>query len=99
MKFIKLLSSAYVAGRLRHPHEGAIPVEDKEATRLVDDEKVAEDVTDDFTADQIAEAQPEPITAAPPSPPVNAETAAEQPQATTEKPSKTQAAKPASTKE
>ena len=99
MKFIKLLSSAYVAGRLRHPHEGAIPVDDTEETRLVNDEKVAEDVTDDFTADQIAEAQPEPITAAPPAPPVNSDAAAEQPQATAEKSSKTQAAKPASTKE
>ncbi|GEM_PF-1784015 len=99
MKFIKLLSSAYVAGRLRHPHEGAIPVEDDEAKRLVDDEAVAEDVTDGFSAEQIAEAQPEPITAAPPTPPVNADAAAEQPQAAAEKSSKTQAAKPASTKE
>lgn len=99
MKFITLLSSAYVAGRLRHPHEGAIPVEDVEARRLVDDEKVAEDVTEGFSAEQIDEAQPEPITAAPPAPPVDAEAATKQPPANSEKPSKTQAAKPASTKE
>lgn len=51
MKFVKLIASAYVAGVLRHPHEGVLHVEDDQAQSLLDD-KVAEDVTDDFTAEQ-----------------------------------------------
>jgi hypothetical protein len=49
-KFIKLLTSAYVNGAMRHPHEGVLHLTDKEAQRLLDD-KAGEDVTDDFTAD------------------------------------------------
>ena len=61
MKFITLLSAAYVGGVLRHPHEGSIPVSDADAKRLVEDEKLAEDVTDGFTEDQIAEMPDESI--------------------------------------
>ena len=63
MKFITLLSAAYVGGVLRHPHEGSIPVSDADAKRLVEDEKLAEDVTDGFTEEQIAEVTGEPIAA------------------------------------
>ncbi len=63
MKFIALLTAAYVGGVLRHPHEGAISVTDDEAKRLIDD-KAAEDVTEGFTAKQIEAATPEPIAAA-----------------------------------
>jgi predicted chitinase len=56
MKFVKLLTAAYVAGVLRHPHEGAIPVADAEAKRLVDSE-VAEDATEGFSDEQIEEAR------------------------------------------
>ncbi len=51
MKFMKLLTSAYVGGVLRHPHEGVIHVQDDEAKKLIAD-KVAEDVTSDFSAEQ-----------------------------------------------
>lgn len=60
-KIITLLSAAYVGGVLRHPHEGSIPVSDADAKRLVEDEKLAEDVTDGFTDDQIAEMSDEAI--------------------------------------
>ena len=60
-KIITLLSAAYVGGVLRHPHEGSIPVSDADAKPLVHDEKLAEDVTDGFTEDQIAEMPDEPI--------------------------------------
>ncbi len=60
-KIITLLSAAYVGGVLRHPHEGSIPVSDADAKRLVNDEKLAEDVTDGFTEDQIAEMPDESI--------------------------------------
>lgn len=63
MKFITLLSAAYVGGVLRHPHEGSIPVSDADAKRLVD-EKLADDVTDGFTAEQIAAVPEESITIA-----------------------------------
>lgn len=63
MKMITLLTAAYVGGVLRHPHEGVILVSDADAKRLVDD-KVAEDVTDGFTAEQLAELPTEAITAA-----------------------------------
>jgi hypothetical protein len=53
MKIISLLGAAYVNGVLRHPHEGAIPVDDSEVTRLIDDEALATDVTSDFTDAQI----------------------------------------------
>lgn len=49
MKFIALLTAAYVNGRLRHPHEGVLHLEDDEAQRLVDNE-AGKDVSDDFTA-------------------------------------------------
>lgn len=61
-KIITLLSAAYVGGALRHPHEVSIPVSDADAKRLVEDEKLAEDVTDGFTEDQIAEMPDESIT-------------------------------------
>jgi len=64
MKFITLLSAAYVGGVLRHPHEGSIPVSDADAKRLVEDEKLAEDVTDGFSAEQVAEVPEEAITVA-----------------------------------
>ena len=63
MKMIALLSAAYAGGVLRHPHEGTVPVSDEEATRLVAD-GVGEDVTDGFTAEQLAEATPQAITVA-----------------------------------
>lgn len=63
MKMITLLTAAYVGGVLRHPHEGAIPVSDADAKRHVDD-KVAEDVTDGFTAEQMAELTAQAITVA-----------------------------------
>lgn len=62
MKFIKLLTSAYVGGALRHPHEGVLHVEDGEAERLVGD-NVAEDVTSDFSAKENKEAPVEHIAA------------------------------------
>ena len=50
MKSIKLLTAAHVSGRLRHPHEGVLHVEnDEEAQRLIDAES-AEDVSADFPA-------------------------------------------------
>ncbi|WP_010218855.1 hypothetical protein [Sphingomonas sp. PAMC 26621] len=51
MRFIKLLTSAYVGGVLRHPSEGVIHTETDEATKLFAD-AVAVDVTDDFTSNQ-----------------------------------------------
>ena len=62
MKFVKLLTSAYVAGVLRHPHEGVLHVEDAEAERLFEND-AAEDVTDDFSAKQNAQAPVDQITA------------------------------------
>lgn len=62
MKFISLLMAAYVGGSLRHPHEGALHVEDAEAEALVAD-GVATDVTDDFTAKQAKDAPVETIAA------------------------------------
>lgn len=64
MKFITLLSAAYVGGVLRHPHEGSIAVSDVDAKRLVVDEKLATDDTDGFSKDQIADAPEEAISAA-----------------------------------
>ena len=63
MKMIALLTAAYIGGVLRHPHEGAVPVSDEEAARLVAD-SVGEDVTDGFTAEQLAEVTPEAVTVA-----------------------------------
>lgn len=62
MKFMKLLTAAYVGGSLRHPHEGVLHVEDAEAERLIEDQ-VAEDVTDDFSAAQKKELPAETISA------------------------------------
>ena len=50
MKYVNLITPAYVNGVLRHPHEGSVRLEDGEADRLVKAE-VAEDVTADFPAD------------------------------------------------
>lgn len=47
MKWIKLLTAARVNGVLRHPHEGALHLQDNEAQRLLD-EKAGEDVSADF---------------------------------------------------
>jgi hypothetical protein len=63
MKFIKLTTSAYVNGVLRHPHEGALHLENDEADRLVKD-KVAEDVTEDFSAKENKETPVETVTVA-----------------------------------
>lgn len=49
-KFIKLLTSAYVNGRMRHADEGVLHLEDDEAQRLLDNES-GQDVTADFSAD------------------------------------------------
>ena len=54
MKMIKLLDSAYVGGELHHPHDGVLEVTDAEAKRLTG-ENMAEDVTEDFTAEQVEE--------------------------------------------
>ena len=62
MKFIKLLTSAYVGGSLRHPHEGVLHVEDGEADRLIG-ENAAEDVTSDFSAKENKETPVEHIEA------------------------------------
>lgn len=62
MKFVSLLTSAYVGGRLRHPHEGALHVDDSEAEKLVKD-GVATDVSDDFTTKQDKAASVETISA------------------------------------
>lgn len=51
MKWIKLLSSAHVAGLLRHPHEGVLHLSDEEGDRLVEN-GLGEDVSADFTAKQ-----------------------------------------------
>lgn len=61
-KFVMLLASCYVSGVLRHPHEGALHLEDGEAQRLIDNQ-TAVDVTEDFSADQKKEAPVEAITA------------------------------------
>lgn len=49
-KFIKLLTSAYVNGRMRHTDEGVLHLADDEAQRLLDNES-GQDVTADFSAD------------------------------------------------
>lgn len=51
MKFVKLLTAAHVAGVLRHPHEGVLTVTDEDAQRLVDEEKIGEDVSSDFAGE------------------------------------------------
>jgi hypothetical protein len=101
MKFVKLITSAYVAGVLRHPHEGVLHVEGDQAKRLLDD-KVAEDVTADFTAKENKETGVDTIAAAdgaaptaPASEPHQSEVA---PQATEGAP-KPKAAKAAASKE
>jgi hypothetical protein len=98
VKFITLLTAAYVGGALRHPHEGAIPVEDGEAERLVKD-KVATDVTDGFTADQVKEATPETITAPGGSVEQSGPTNPHQAEIKTNEPSKPRTRKPADDKE
>jgi hypothetical protein len=67
-KFIKLLTSAYVNGDLRHPHEGVLHLDDGEAQRLLDNQ-AAEDVTADFTAADRKDVPIEGLTASPPSTP------------------------------
>ncbi|WP_380873603.1 hypothetical protein ACFB49_42580 [Sphingomonas sp. DBB INV C78] len=61
MKFVKLLTHAYVGGVLRSPAEGVLHIEDDEAEKLFEN-KAAEDVTDDFTAKENREAPVEHIT-------------------------------------
>jgi hypothetical protein len=101
MKFVKLITSAHVAGVLRHPHEGVLHVEDDQAKSLLDD-KVAEDVTGDFTAKENKETGVDTIAATdgaavsePASEPHQSEVA---PQAAKDAP-KPKAAKPAASKE
>lgn len=98
MKFIKLLTAAYVAGSLRHPHEGALSVTDAEAERLIK-ERVAEDATDGFSKDQIEQAKAEPITVnaggITPAPAANPH----QSEVETDKPTKPQGRKAAASKE
>jgi hypothetical protein len=60
-KMIKLWTSATVNGRLRHPHEGVLHLEDGEAKRLVES-AAGEDVTDDFTAEQLKNTPVESVT-------------------------------------
>ena len=62
MKFLSLLTAAYVGGSLRHPHEGVLHVSDAEADKLVLD-GVATDVSADFTAEQAGESPVETNTA------------------------------------
>jgi hypothetical protein len=64
MKYITLLSAAYIGGALRHPHEGTIPVSDNDAKRLVEDEKLAVDETEGFSKEQLAEVPEEAVTVA-----------------------------------
>lgn len=60
MKYVKLISAAYVNGALRHPHEGALHVEDAEAKRLIDS-GVADDASDGFSAAQLKDAPTESV--------------------------------------
>jgi hypothetical protein len=50
-KFVQLLTPAYVNGRMRHPHEGVLHLENDEADRLIETE-AGKDVTADFSAEQ-----------------------------------------------
>ncbi len=93
-KFVKLLTAAYVAGSLRHPHEGALPVTDAEAKRLTDD-KVAVDATEGFSAEQIDEANVEPISANTGAAPTRPVDNPHQADVETDQPTKPQARKPA----
>jgi len=61
MKFVKLLTHAYVNGTLRSPAEGVLHLEDDEADRLIENE-AGEDVSDDFTAKQDKETPAESVT-------------------------------------
>jgi hypothetical protein len=65
MKFIKLLTSAYVGGGLRHPDEGVLHVSDEDAKRILAEE-AGVDVTADFTDEQNEETATEAISAAAP---------------------------------
>jgi hypothetical protein len=60
-KFIKLWTSAIVNGRLRHPSEGVLHLEDDEADRLIEN-AAGEDVTGDFSTQQRKEAPVESVT-------------------------------------
>lgn len=60
-KMIKLLTPVPASGRLRYPHEGLIHLNADDAQRLLDDE-AGEDVTGDFTADQLKDLPVEHIT-------------------------------------
>ena len=63
MKFIKLLTAAYVGGVLRHPHEGVLHVTNEDAKRVLDN-KAAEDVSADFSAEDSDEAPTDTVSAA-----------------------------------
>lgn len=65
MKFVKLRTSAYVNGVLRHPHEGVLHVTNEEADRLFEND-AADDVTDDFSEEQNEEAPKDSVTTAKP---------------------------------
>lgn len=71
-KFIKLMTSAYVNGQLRHPHEGVLHLDDVEAKRLVDN-KSGEDVTKDFDAEDRKNVPVENLSAARPAAPGDAD--------------------------
>lgn len=61
MKYVVLLAAAYAAGQLRFPSDGALPVDDDEAQKLID-AGVATDVTADFAeAAEPVEPTPAPI--------------------------------------
>jgi len=61
MKFVKLLTSAYVNGVVRRPDEGVLCIADDEAARLLENQ-AAIDVTDDFSAEQREESVQQSIT-------------------------------------
>jgi hypothetical protein len=60
-KFVKIWLSAQVNGRLRHPSEGVLHLENEEADRLIR-EGSGEDVTEDFTAEQLKTTPVESVT-------------------------------------
>lgn len=63
MKFVKLRTSAYVNGVLRHPHEGVLHITSEEADRLFENE-AADDVTDDFSKESNKKAPKDSVTTA-----------------------------------
>ncbi|HVJ02352.1 MAG TPA: hypothetical protein VM662_09230 [Sphingomonas sp.] len=60
-RMIKLITPVPVSGRLRYPHEGLLHLTADDAQRLLDDQ-AGEDVTGDFTAEQLKELPVEHVT-------------------------------------